>query len=307
MPSSPPLQLLESCFLVSAALVLMAGMVFSADGFTPGSTGYNLLTALVSATIVIATATFTVLLAFEVYRSVKYAEAHALARQVEKEAVEEALLGRRHRRGKAGGGTRRRSSIVEALRRGGRRLSGGLGRATMAPSPTRDGTVSSSERATTAVTAPRDEDLTPQRRVSRLSMTVARQRRQSLLGWILGVAGAGRSEGGSGISCGPPSDQFDEGCSGSEGASVAPRAEPALTPSIGPPTQPPRLLHASPGFEVRSRLYDNMGGLDAPSHAPTGVVAATATRSRRVRTMGTKEPSTVCVAKMVHADPAPEG
>jgi hypothetical protein len=145
-------QLLESCFLVSAVLVLMAGMVFSADGFTRGSTGYTLLTVLVSGVIIVATATFALLLAFEVYRSVKYAEAHALARRVEEEAVEEALLGRwRRRAGRAGpagsppsaGSSRWRASIVGALRRDsshGRRLNGRssralLGTAPSAPSP----------------------------------------------------------------------------------------------------------------------------------------------------------------------------
>ncbi len=94
-------QLLESCFLVSAALVLMAGMVFSADGFTPGSPGYALLTIFVAGTIIGATTAFALLLSFEIYRSVKYAETHVLARRVEEEAVEEALLGRWRRRSSA--------------------------------------------------------------------------------------------------------------------------------------------------------------------------------------------------------------
>jgi hypothetical protein len=91
-------QLLESCFLVSASLLLMAGMVFSADGFAPGSTGYTILTALVTTVIVGSTVAFTSMLVFEVYRSVKFARLHALARRVEEEALEEVLRGARRKR-----------------------------------------------------------------------------------------------------------------------------------------------------------------------------------------------------------------
>jgi hypothetical protein len=106
-------QLLEGCFLVSAVLILVAGMVFTSGGFPPGSTGYRLLSIVVALTIIVATLAFLLLLGFEIYRSLKLSEAHGLARRVEEEAVEEALLGRRRRSTVAGLGVRgrRRSSV----------------------------------------------------------------------------------------------------------------------------------------------------------------------------------------------------
>jgi hypothetical protein len=116
-------QMLESCFLVSANLVLMAGMVFSSGGFARGTTGYTLMTIAVAVTIIGATGAFLVLLTFEVYRSVKFAQAHVLARRVEEEAVEEALRGRRRRSTVfagtgADGVARRPSATVSLMRRG---------------------------------------------------------------------------------------------------------------------------------------------------------------------------------------------
>ncbi len=112
--------MLESCFLVSANLVLMAGMVFSSGGFTRGSTGYTLMTIAVAATILGSTGVFLVLLIFEIYRSVKFAHAHVLARQAEEEAVEEALRGRRRRSTVTGadGVARRPSTTANFLRSG---------------------------------------------------------------------------------------------------------------------------------------------------------------------------------------------
>jgi hypothetical protein len=115
--------MLESCFLVSANLVLMAGMVFSSGGFTRGTTGYTLMTIAVAVTIIGATGAFLALLTFEVYRSVKFAQAHVLARRVEEEAVEEALRGRRRRSTLlagtgADGAARRPSTTASLMRRG---------------------------------------------------------------------------------------------------------------------------------------------------------------------------------------------
>ncbi len=98
------IQLLEGCFLASAVVILVAGMVFTSGGFAPGTTGYNLLSFAVALTIIVATLAFMVLLGFEIYRSVKLSEAHALARRVEEEAVEQALLSRRRRSTVAGSG-----------------------------------------------------------------------------------------------------------------------------------------------------------------------------------------------------------
>jgi hypothetical protein len=107
------LQLLEGCFLASAVLILVAGMVFTSGGFPPGSTGYNLLSFVVALTILTATLAFLLLLMFEIYRSLKLSEAHGFARRVEEEAVEQALLGRRRRSTVVGSGPSgpRRSSV----------------------------------------------------------------------------------------------------------------------------------------------------------------------------------------------------
>jgi hypothetical protein len=295
--SAPP-QLLESCFLVSAALVLMAGMVFSADGFNPGSIGYSLLTVLVSGVIVVATATFAVLLAFEVYRSVKYAEAHALARQVEEEAVEEALLGRTRRRAPSGAGTRSQSSIGSALKHGGRRLSVALGWSSPAPSPTRDGAVKASEGA---AALPSDDGSMPQGRASVLFKSVVHLRRQSLLDRILGVAGAG-GNGSSGMSRGisVPGGQLSDGLSGSVvQASEAPcsghasRMRPLPPPPLGVPT-PPGLEVLSSGSSFNpspppTPPSDDFGSPGALSSTLASVPAAVAARSKRVHTMVAKE------------------
>ena len=75
-----------------------AGLVFTSNGFQPGSIGYTALTAVTVAIITSTTAAFATLLAFEVYRSLKFAALHEAARQVEVENAEQALLNRAKRR-----------------------------------------------------------------------------------------------------------------------------------------------------------------------------------------------------------------
>jgi hypothetical protein len=95
-------------------------MVFTSGGFPPGTTGYNLLAFAVALIVITATLAFMLLLGFEIFRSVKFAEVHVLARRVEEEVVEEVLLSRRRRSTAAGMGlgpvspartARRRSSV----------------------------------------------------------------------------------------------------------------------------------------------------------------------------------------------------
>ena len=54
-----------------------------------GSTGYNIFTAITATLVIGATLVFVLLLAFEVYRSVRFAALHDVARQVEAERVEQ--------------------------------------------------------------------------------------------------------------------------------------------------------------------------------------------------------------------------
>jgi hypothetical protein len=75
-------QLLESGFLISSSCVLLSGMVFSSRGFPPGSVGYQFLVVICITIIFVATATFTGLLGFEMYRSIIHAEALRVAKQV---------------------------------------------------------------------------------------------------------------------------------------------------------------------------------------------------------------------------------
>ena len=74
----------ESAFLVCSVIILTAGMIFTSKGFGPGSTGYNLSVAVTAtgSAIIVSTSVFLALLVFEVYRSVKYAAIHDVARQV---------------------------------------------------------------------------------------------------------------------------------------------------------------------------------------------------------------------------------
>jgi hypothetical protein len=61
----------ESAFLLASVAILMLGMVFASDGFTPGTVGYLLLNIVAAVIIVGSTGVFLLLLVFEVFRSVK--------------------------------------------------------------------------------------------------------------------------------------------------------------------------------------------------------------------------------------------
>lgn len=89
---------LESAFLLSSSMVLVLGMVFASQGFPQGSMSYNALVVLTAALVVGSAGAFIVLLVFEVFRSVKFAAIHNLARLAEEDAVEAALLERFSRR-----------------------------------------------------------------------------------------------------------------------------------------------------------------------------------------------------------------
>ena len=106
---------LETAFLIASIVILILGMVFTSQGFTPGSTGYNILTAVAVVIIVTSTSVFVSLLTFEVYRSLKFSELNDVARQLEVDHIEQALIQSRSRgRAKAGDdstrGTRHRDS-----------------------------------------------------------------------------------------------------------------------------------------------------------------------------------------------------
>ena len=93
----------------------MAGMVFVSNGFHPGTTGYGILTAGVAVIVVVSTSTFTLLVLFEVYRSLRYAKQHEAARRAEAGRIEAAYLQRRRRptrtaSGRSGGSSGRKSS-----------------------------------------------------------------------------------------------------------------------------------------------------------------------------------------------------
>ena len=74
--------------------VLVAGMVFVSDGFAQGTVGYSLLTSAIALLVIGSTATFTVFVALEVYRSLRYAKLHVQSRNAEAERVERAFTGR---------------------------------------------------------------------------------------------------------------------------------------------------------------------------------------------------------------------
>ena len=73
----------------------LAGLVFSSGTFVRGSTPFTLFTVITSAIILVATMTFLALLVFEVYRSVKFAVMHEMARQLEIERLEKSLTTQR--------------------------------------------------------------------------------------------------------------------------------------------------------------------------------------------------------------------
>jgi hypothetical protein len=77
IPSMPPPTLSlcravqESTFLVASILVLVMGMVFASQSFQHDSTAYVLLNVITAVVILGSTGSFAVLLAFEVYRSIR--------------------------------------------------------------------------------------------------------------------------------------------------------------------------------------------------------------------------------------------
>ena len=83
--------IMEASFLFAAVCVLTAGMVFVSHGFAPTSVGFAVMTWLVAALVLAATAAFLAFVAFEVYRSVRHANLHALTRQAEADAMERSL------------------------------------------------------------------------------------------------------------------------------------------------------------------------------------------------------------------------
>ena len=86
---------LETAFLTTSIVILMLGMVFTSQGFPAGSVGYDILTAVAVVIIVLSTAVFMSLLAFEVYRSLKFSALNDAARQLEVDQIEESLKLRR--------------------------------------------------------------------------------------------------------------------------------------------------------------------------------------------------------------------
>ena len=122
---------LESSFLISAVLIMMLGMVFSSNGIAAGSALYALLAGVTATIIVVAIASFAVLMVFEVFRSLKFIALNDVARKVEVEEAERAAMGVLFGRqgtdsdGRKRRKTRRRSSLVERFRRSSlRRMSG---------------------------------------------------------------------------------------------------------------------------------------------------------------------------------------
>lgn len=128
---------LECAFLITSVMVLMTGMLFASHGFPVGSVGYLLLNIVAAAFIVGSTLVFLLLLGFEVYRSIKFAAVHEVARQVEEEAVEAAMLerarGPRSARGEALVPKQRRRSSLAARFMG--RLGPGASRANAGTRP----------------------------------------------------------------------------------------------------------------------------------------------------------------------------
>ncbi len=82
---------LESTYLVSGMLVLLAGLVFNGRGFPAGSVPYHFLTAAVAFIVISATVTFVVLIAVELYKSFRDADLHAALRAAEAASIETSL------------------------------------------------------------------------------------------------------------------------------------------------------------------------------------------------------------------------
>ena len=103
---------LESAFLVSAVLIMMLGMVFSSKGIDPSSGLYALLAGITATIIVVAISSFVCLMVFEVFRSLKFIALNDIARKVEVERAEQAMLERR----RGGKKPARRTSLMAVIR-----------------------------------------------------------------------------------------------------------------------------------------------------------------------------------------------
>jgi hypothetical protein len=86
-------------------------MIFASKGFGTTSVGYKVMNVVTVLLILMSAIVFVILLSFEVYRSIKFAMIHDVARQVEEEAVEAALRGRATR-----AGSRRPTTAAEYVR-----------------------------------------------------------------------------------------------------------------------------------------------------------------------------------------------
>ena len=95
---------LESTFLITAMLVLMAGMVFISGGFSVGSVGYSVLTWVVTVIVVLSTCCFLALVVLEVYKSIAHHKRHLAERAAEADRLEQAMMSRVGRTSGGGGG-----------------------------------------------------------------------------------------------------------------------------------------------------------------------------------------------------------
>ena len=103
---------LESSFLVCGVVILIAGMVFTSNGFDVGSVGYGVMTAVTATVILVCVAAFAGLLSFEIYRAVVLAVVHDMARVAEVEAIERSLRQRRMKPTRGHSTHARRSTLL---------------------------------------------------------------------------------------------------------------------------------------------------------------------------------------------------
>jgi hypothetical protein len=95
---------LESTYLISGMVVLLAGLVFNGGGFRVGSVPYQMLTVVVAAVVVGATVAFVILLAVELYKSFRDADIHAALRAEEAAFIETSLRTGMRSKQRDGGG-----------------------------------------------------------------------------------------------------------------------------------------------------------------------------------------------------------
>jgi hypothetical protein len=95
---------LESTYLISGMVVLLAGLVFNGGGFRVGSVPYQMLTVVVAAVVIGATIAFVVLLAVELYKSFRDADLHAALRAEEAASIETSLRTGMRSKQRDGGG-----------------------------------------------------------------------------------------------------------------------------------------------------------------------------------------------------------